>query len=650
MIYQTPTFGQSNIINNNNNFDYNNYRYPSNVVNSKAYYDKTINQTYIPNEILYNYDNKIINSNYQNYNNNTTYLAKNDNNPPYLNNKNILEYNNIYNSPNLNGCTSVKRKYFYDATGKLFYIEQKQPINNYTNNINYNNFPINSAKVTKLTDNHLNYSIETPTQINQTNKIVPVVKVITKGYNINKNDPNIINNKKQNNNSPLNELSSNNKININNNQNQTKIEIQNNEKKIIKPNINSNINTNKNINSDIQFQNNCFNKNKTDSNTNNINPNQTNIPKEKESKNIMKEGEPKIPNKKAFKKKPFTIDDYKNIIYKDIGIINLGNTCYINSSLQVLIHCPAFINRFLEKIRSINKGTTICNYFLQVCKDMVDTINTQQKYIDITNFKTVFGTKHPNFDGYLQNDSQEFCRVFLEDISNELNEIKNKAPYTQLTNSDRISKRQRDIYFDKNFNAREKSIITELFYSQVITTFKCECKTEIYSFQKLLDFPLLLPEKIPKLDIKDLLKIYCKTEVIDFETPCEKCKKVVKHQKEIKISRPPEILILSLQRTNQTTQKKNECIVTFPDILDISEFLDHECGHDYEPLYSLFAVINHSGNIDCGHYYSFIKMKNKTDWYWYLFNDSSVKNIGKNNPNFQNAYVLFYIKNKYINK
>jgi ubiquitin carboxyl-terminal hydrolase 2/21 len=295
----------------------------------------------------------------------------------------------------------------------------------------------------------------------------------------------------------------------------------------------------------------------------------------------------------------------------------------------------------------MNKDDTlICAYLYQVCKDMVDTVNTQQPYIDITNFKTVFGNKHPNFDGYLQNDSQEFCRVLLEDISNELNEIKNKVPYSQLTNSDRISKRQRDIQFDKNFKDREKSIITELFYSQVITTFKCQCKAEIYSFQKLLDFPLLLPVNKPKIDIKDLLKIYFKKEIIEFERPCEKCKKIEKHIKEIKISRPPEILILSLQRSDPITQKKNECIVTFPEILDITEFLDHECGHDSEPLYSLFAVINHSGSIDFGHYYSYIKFRNKGEWY--LFNDSSVKKFGNTNPNFQQAYALFYIK-KYIN-
>ena len=36
----------------------------------------------------------------------------------------------------------------------------------------------------------------------------------------------------------------------------------------------------------------------------------------------------------------------------------------------------------------------------------------------------------------------------------------------------------------------------------------------------------------------------------------------------MKISRPPEILILSLQRINETTKKKNECSVIFDEDLN----------------------------------------------------------------------------------
>ena len=337
--------------------------------------------------------------------------------------------------------------------------------------------------------------------------------------------------------------------------------------------------------------------------------------------------------------------DFKDIINKEVGIINLGNTCFINSCLQILIHCPNFIYKFFEKKKLFNKDDTPISFYLnEICYSMVDTINTNASYVDITDFKNAFGEKHPAYQGYIQNDSQEFCRVLLEDINTELNEVKTQSEYKELPNSDKKTKAERDEEFDLNFQEREKSIITELFYAQIISTFICECESTTYSFQKILDFPLLLPENTPNIDIKELLKNYFKSEKIDFEIKCEKCEKVLQHTKEIKISRPPEILILSLQRIDQTTQKKNECLVTFPPILDMSEFIDKDCGFDKEPMYNLFAIVNHSGNIDFGHYNSYIKFKDSEDFY--DFNDSVVTNIGKDIDSFPNAYALFYVKNK----
>ena len=273
-------------------------------------------------------------------------------------------------------------------------------------------------------------------------------------------------------------------------------------------------------------------------------------------------------------------------------------------------------------------------------------VNTQEKAIDISEFKNLLGIKHELFEGYMQNDSQEFCRILLEDFSRELNEIKRSALYRILSNSDKISKKLRDDDFHKNFTQREKSIITDLFYAQIVNIFVCECKAEIYSFQKILDFPLLFPKKIiHEITINELLKLYFQTEEIDFESNCEKCKKKCPHKKEIKISRPPEILILSLQRINQINQKKLGYSVKYPQNLDIFEYIDHDCGYDKSSKYNLFAVINHEGNMNSGHYYSYIILENKD---WFEFNDSYANKINSLPDSSKSVYALFYIKEKYM--
>jgi ubiquitin C-terminal hydrolase len=356
-----------------------------------------------------------------------------------------------------------------------------------------------------------------------------------------------------------------------------------------------------------------------------------------------------IPKPIVIQRRKLEESDFKNIIYTDIGMINLGNTCYINSCLQVLIHCPNFIDKFFEKFKTLKKEekeeALISKHFYDICYTIVDTVNTQEKYIDISNFKNEFGKKHPIYGGYNPNDSQEFCRFFLEDLSSELNEIKTKVLYREYTENDQKSKKEQDEDFDYKFKQREKSIITDIFYSQIITSFTCECKSINYSFQKILDFPLLLPENDQTVDIIDLLKSYFQPETIDYEKKCEKCQKVIKRKKEIKISRPPEILILSLQRIDEN-KKKLGYSVNFEENLDISEFIDKDCGYARDCKYQLFAVINHSGSINSGHYYSYLKLEQKD---WFEFNDSIVKNIKDISDSSESAYALFYIKQKYIN-
>ena len=82
--------------------------------------------------------------------------------------------------------------------------------------------------------------------------------------------------------------------------------------------------------------------------------------------------------------------------------------------------------------------------------------------------------------------------------------------------------------------------------------------------------------------------------------------------------------------------------MNFPRLLDMTEFIDHDCGFDNEPFYYLYAVINHIGNMESGHYFSYIRMLKTKEWY--EFNDSVVKKIENKIESFPNAYALFYIK------
>ena len=329
--------------------------------------------------------------------------------------------------------------------------------------------------------------------------------------------------------------------------------------------------------------------------------------------------------------------ELNSIINSTVGLSNLGNTCFMNTCLQNLIHSEDFIKRLLSKKSSISRSTPISYYFLNLCRELSSSTTS----VSPTKLKEKFGSKHSLFRGYGQNDTQEFCRVLLEDMNTELNEVKKKKPYVELTTSGK-SKLQCDKEFDENFRGRENSIVMDSFYGQIINIFTCKCGYKDYSFQKVLDLPLLLQTTNMTVSIDELLGDYFEEEVIRFETKCEKCGKKRDHRKEVKFSQPPNILILSLQRINGRTKRKNNCMVEFPEILDIQKFIDADCKHYNENEYVLYGVGNHSGTINFGHYYAYIKLNDK---YWYEFNDSYVsKKVGGLSTCSTTAYTLFYKK------
>ena len=63
-------------------------------------------------------------------------------------------------------------------------------------------------------------------------------------------------------------------------------------------------------------------------------------------------------------------------------------------------------------------------------------------------------------------------------------------------------------------------------------------------------------------------------------------------------------------------------------------------------IYDLYAISNHIGNINNGHYYSFVKSLSNNNWY--IIDDNNITQINESNIITDNAYILFY-KLKNIN-
>ena len=343
------------------------------------------------------------------------------------------------------------------------------------------------------------------------------------------------------------------------------------------------------------------------------------------------------------------IDYSNNITSSDLsliptckkGLLNLGNTCFMNTGIQILIHNSAFLNDFISS--NINSNpSSISNSFYSLLKNY-----NGNNYSSLKTFHNLFQNKHREFSNYNQNDCLEFIRIFLEDLNQELNKITIKPKYFELKQN---NKNKNILFneFNNNFKSREDSIIIDNFYGTFINSYICKnCKYQSFSFQKFLDIPLLFNNNTNNLSyfdyikIEDLIKNNFNNEEILFDFPCENpnCKKKTYHLKETKLCHLPKILILSLQRMRKLRNKINSKVY-FNENLNLNNYIDYEICNNQNCQYQLFAIANHKGSIDFGHYFAYIKINGN----WFEFNDNNpVTTCYIENPS-SNAYILFYSK------
>lgn len=347
-------------------------------------------------------------------------------------------------------------------------------------------------------------------------------------------------------------------------------------------------------------------------------------------------------------------ENVTDITHNKRGLHNIGNTCYMNTCLQNLIHSTPFIHKLLTTYPHLKGNKPITTKFHSLCLSQTKTISFPKDFL------SAFSKNHFIYSGYSQHDTQEFCRLLLEDISDELNVSTNKKYYKEIKTKGK-TKQQIKAEFDTVFRKRENSIIIDTFYSQFITSFQClntnKCEYIDYSCQNMLDIPLRFPitrstpsltyNRMYSLDtsysLYSLLDEFFEEEVIDFELKCDKCKQKTKHKKTTRISQLPEILILSLQRFSHDYTTINRAQIAFENELDLSKYVDNDDNNNNNnikrtpTLYKLYGISNHTGSFNFGHYYAYIKIKDE----WYEFNDNHVYHHTMN-YNSTTAYILFY--------
>lgn len=205
------------------------------------------------------------------------------------------------------------------------------------------------------------------------------------------------------------------------------------------------------------------------------------------------------------------------------GLVNLGNTCFMNAAFQCLAHCSELLQYFkndeifqrdLNVTNPIGYHGEIATAFRELLKDLW---SGDYEAIGPRHLKLQLAKVAPQFGGFQQHDCQEFLSFLLDALHEDLNRLKTKH-YSEVKEEEDSSKPDIILAQEawKRHLARNDSVIVDLFQGQFKSKLVCpDCRHISLTFDpySLLSLPLIADQdRIFKIQIINVLQF-------DFQQP-----------------------------------------------------------------------------------------------------------------------------------
>ena len=317
-----------------------------------------------------------------------------------------------------------------------------------------------------------------------------------------------------------------------------------------------------------------------------------------------------------------------------IGLENLGNTCFLNSCLQVLSNTYE-LNTLLDKVKVIENDKNKNDYLMfkewlnlkQTMWSGNGTVSPKRFVLKLKELAVL--KKRDLFTGHSQNDLPEFLLFFMECIHNS---ISRKVFMNINGNTENDTDKLAIVCYKmlKDNYSKEYSEIMDMFYGIYVS--------EIKSLQTKKQESLT-----PQHYLYGCLDLFTQPEYLTGDNAWynERTKNKEDIQKRIIFWNFPNILIITLNRFSIDGLRRINKLVDFPiDNLDLTKYVH---GYNKESfVYDLYGICNHMGSLQGGHYTAFVRNYANQ---WVYYDDETnekVKDLSKLVT--PSAYCLFYRK------
>ncbi|WFD26263.1 ubiquitinyl hydrolase 1 [Malassezia nana] len=315
------------------------------------------------------------------------------------------------------------------------------------------------------------------------------------------------------------------------------------------------------------------------------------------------------------------------------GLYNRGNTCYLNSVMQALLHTPPLAAAMLTQSvptlvgrfgmpRTSKQALKAANMFNPVAalKELFERAYSGTSAVAPTQFLANLRKFARPLRPGRQEDAHEYLRLLLEAMqqASVCFSGKDVAPNDPLLTT---------------------TLVQQIFGGRLRSRVTCHsCQHHSDTYDPAMDLSLDVRKGISS--VKQALEAFTAPEALADKYQCDSCHARVDATKCFTIDRSPLVLTVHLKRFGLLGNKITKP-VSYAERLGLGRYMSKR-GSPGEHTYRLYAIVHHYGSgPHVGHYVASVRA---ADGQWLRMDDSDVSPLRQCPLDDPSAYVLFYLR------
>lgn len=305
-----------------------------------------------------------------------------------------------------------------------------------------------------------------------------------------------------------------------------------------------------------------------------------------------------------------------------VGIPNIGNSCYLNSSCQLLFSSKSLVRQIFsnqptekqgESAIALRKALQKLAVHYYICQQEKKPI--EKSFMEKLRFVLFTGKDYFDFEDINDQHAADECLGFLVDsFESEPLQILTTRYSGEVSQACGPEKNNL-LMLPMQEEPWSMNPIQNLFLS----LFSCDEKS---------------PEKEKKLTIENMAQTFFERHQED-----EAWKNFDKYEEERHLFNQPEVLLISVKRAQKNGEKLCGQI-EIPNEIDIAPFLGKSVKQQFPTKYKLRAHVTHEGTSSLGGHYIAHALKENNQWYY--ASDSTIQQTESDIEDREKGIIYLY--------